>query len=467
MNSRRWASTVALLTAVLVAGIALAGSVMVQPGDTLWRIAQAHNTSVEALMELNGLTSTSIRIGQILEVPGETPPLIHLVEEGDTVWDLAIRYTLSVEAIASYNNLQGYRLRPGQELLLAPPPTSAFSLPTGNVPGPSPDWTGARRYPIQPGDSLYDIARLHDTTVEAIIIWNDLPGTIINPGQILILPPISPDRLPRTRPLVVTVMPGDNLYRIANAHGVSVEALAQTNNLKIDGPLYAGIELVIPGSSVSFVPTASFGPELTLGPRIPSVVEVQVRPGDNLWGISRAYGTTVSAVRALNNLQGDTLLVGQVLKVEPGAGLDVVAGAAAPSLNPQARDAMVWPLVGAITSQFGWRRLVVNGSNMHNGVDIGGRTGDPIRAATAGTVVAAGWRAGYGYTVIIADGDTEYWYAHASALLVTGGEVVRAGDVIARVGATGIATGPHLHFEIRVNGRPIDPLPILEARAVR
>jgi len=467
MNSHRWTLTVLLLAAVMMMGIAWAGSVMVRPGDTLWRIAQAHNTSVEVLMELNGLASTSIRIGQIIEVPGDTPPLLHLVEEGDTVWDLAVRYTLSVEAIVSYNSLQGYRLQPGQELLLAPPPTSGFSLPTATVPGPSPDWTGARRYPIQPGDSLYDIARLHDTTVEAIMIWNDLPGTIINPGQILILPPISPDRLPRMRPLVVTVKPGDNLYRIANAHNVSVEALAQANNLTLDGPLYAGIELVIPGSSVSFVPSTSFGPDLALGPRVPTTVEVQVRPGDNLWGISRAYGTTVSAVRALNNLTGDTLLVGQLLKVEPGSGFDVVAGTLAPTLNPQARDAMVWPLVGAITSHFGWRRLVVNGSNMHNGVDIGGRTGDPIRAATAGTVVSAGWRAGYGYTVIIADGDTEYWYAHASALLVSGGESVMPGDVIARVGATGIATGPHLHFEIRVDGRPIDPLPILEARAQR
>lgn len=467
MNFERWFITAVLLAAALGVAFAWAGSIMVQPGDTLWSIANAHNTTVTELMQLNDLPSASIRIGQILEVPGDTPPLIHRVEAEETVWDVAILYSISVESLVSFNNLQGLRLREGQELWLAPPATSAFSLAAPTVVGPAPDWTGARRYPIQPGDSLDDIARLHDTTVQAIMIWNNLPGQTINPGQILLLPPISQDRLPRMRPLTVIVEPGDNLYRIATAHNVTVEELAQANNLIIDGPLFVGIELVIPGASASFVTDGSFGPELLVGPRAPTLVDVQVRPGDNLWGISRAYGTTVSAVRAINNLASDTLRIGQVLKVEPGAGFNMLANAQPRTLTPQARATMVWPLVGVITSSFGWRRLVVNGSNMHAGVDIGGRTGDPIRAATAGAVVSAGWRAGYGYTVIIADGDTEYWYAHASALLVAGGEVVQAGDVIARVGATGIATGPHLHFEIRVDGRPIDPLPVLEARAVR
>jgi len=69
--------------------------------------------------------------------------------------------------------------------------------------------------------------------------------------------------------------------------------------------------------------------------------------------------------------------------------------------------------------------------------------------------------------VIVTNGNTEYFYAHASALLVSEGQQVQPGDLIARVGATGNVTGPHLHFEIRVEGTPVDPLPILEARATR
>ena len=77
----------------------------------------------------------------------------------------------------------------------------------------------------------------------------------------------------------------------------------------------------------------------------------------------------------------------------------------------------------------------------------------------------SGWQGGYGYLVIVEDGDTEYYYAHASELLVNEGQRVAAGDLIARIGSTGNSTGSHLHFEIRVNGDPVDPLPILETNA--
>jgi len=82
-------------------------------------------------------------------------------------------------------------------------------------------------------------------------------------------------------------------------------------------------------------------------------------------------------------------------------------------------------------------------------------------------VTFSGWRGGYGNLVIVSHGDAEYYYAHASALIARVGDVVTPGQLIARVGATGNVTGPHLHFEIRVDGRAIDPLPILEARARR
>jgi murein DD-endopeptidase MepM/ murein hydrolase activator NlpD len=82
-------------------------------------------------------------------------------------------------------------------------------------------------------------------------------------------------------------------------------------------------------------------------------------------------------------------------------------------------------------------------------------------------VTFAGWRGGFGNLVIVEQGDTEYFYAHASSIAVEVGAVVVPGQLLARVGSTGNATGPHLHFEIRVDGTPIDPLPILESRARR
>jgi murein DD-endopeptidase MepM/ murein hydrolase activator NlpD len=128
---------------------------------------------------------------------------------------------------------------------------------------------------------------------------------------------------------------------------------------------------------------------------------------------------------------------------------------------------MVWPLVGPITSRFGYRRLTVAGSNFHTGLDIDGKTGDPIEAAVAGTVTFSGWNGGYGNCIIITVGDTEYYYGHASKLLAQVGDEVAAGQVIALVGSTGHSTGSHLHFEVRVDNEPVDPLPILQAQASR
>jgi murein DD-endopeptidase MepM/ murein hydrolase activator NlpD len=95
---------------------------------------------------------------------------------------------------------------------------------------------------------------------------------------------------------------------------------------------------------------------------------------------------------------------------------------------------------------------------MHDGLDIAAPTGTPIQSALGGTVRHAGWIKGYGNTVIIDHGaGRSTLYAHASELLVEAGDRVERGAEIARVGSTGHSTGPHLHFEVRENGKTVDP----------
>jgi murein DD-endopeptidase MepM/ murein hydrolase activator NlpD len=121
----------------------------------------------------------------------------------------------------------------------------------------------------------------------------------------------------------------------------------------------------------------------------------------------------------------------------------------------------VRPGVGHLTSGFKWRW-----GRMHTGIDLAGPYGSPIRAVTAGEVIEAGRESGYGYIVKIrhADGTVTY-YAHMSKILVYSGHVI-AGQEIGKEGNTGHSTGPHLHFEVRINDVPINPIPWLAKHGI-
>jgi murein DD-endopeptidase MepM/ murein hydrolase activator NlpD len=118
------------------------------------------------------------------------------------------------------------------------------------------------------------------------------------------------------------------------------------------------------------------------------------------------------------------------------------------------RYGLVWPVSAGITSPFGWRW-----GRMHEGLDLGASYGSPIHAAAAGTVIYAGWLGGYGNLVVVDHGGgLSTAYGHQSAIAVSVGQHVDQGQVIGYVGSTGHSTGPHLHFEVRVNGSAVDPL---------
>jgi murein DD-endopeptidase MepM/ murein hydrolase activator NlpD len=121
----------------------------------------------------------------------------------------------------------------------------------------------------------------------------------------------------------------------------------------------------------------------------------------------------------------------------------------------------IMPSSGWLTSAFSQMRAhpILHIDRPHEGIDVVAPAGTPIEAPAAGTVTSAGWSTGYGNTVTIDHGfGLVTRYAHASRLLVRPGQRVRRGERIALVGNTGLATGPHLHYEVHVNGKPVDPL---------
>lgn len=120
---------------------------------------------------------------------------------------------------------------------------------------------------------------------------------------------------------------------------------------------------------------------------------------------------------------------------------------------------MIWPVNGVVTSPYGYRTHPIFGTTIyHSGIDIGVDYGTPVQAAAGGTVVEAAWISGYGYSVIIDHGNgLSTLYGHNQELAVSAGQQVSQGQVIAYAGSTGNSTGPHVHFEVRSSGEPVDP----------
>lgn len=131
---------------------------------------------------------------------------------------------------------------------------------------------------------------------------------------------------------------------------------------------------------------------------------------------------------------------------------------------------LMWPVAGQhrISSQFGYRDHPLKGKKvLHRGLDIAAKRGTPIVAIAPGKVTFVGARRGFGRMVEVSHvGGWISKYAHANTTIVALGQAVLAGQMIARVGSSGHATGPHLHLEIRRAGKPIDPLPLLRQKLV-
>jgi murein DD-endopeptidase MepM/ murein hydrolase activator NlpD len=157
------------------------------------------------------------------------------------------------------------------------------------------------------------------------------------------------------------------------------------------------------------------------------------------------------AERAVRELQEDSAELAVLIQRLQGRG---------PGLRGGGLAAFLLPLRGPFTSRFGLRTHPLFGRrHFHTGVDIAAPRGTPVRAAMDGTVLYAGWYGGYGKLVVVDHGQgLSTLYGHLSVISVNAGSRVTRGQVIGRVGSTGYSTGPHLHYEVRRNGRPVDPL---------
>ena len=254
----------------------------------LARIQNNYKTYVDNIVDAVIATAE----GEVVLPGGED---VYIVQAGDSLYSIAKKFGTTVDAIKSLNNLTSNNLSIGQVLRIP----SSSSEDTGT--------TGT--YIVQAGDTLYGIANKFNTTVDAIRKLNNLTSDILSIGQVLKIPGLSTD-IGTTG--TYTVVAGDSLYSIAKKFGTTVDAIKSLNNLTSNN-LSIGQVLKIPGLSTDTdTGTGTTG-------------TYTVVSGDSLYSIAKKFGTTVDAIKSLNNLTSNNLSIGQVLKI-PGLSSDTGSG---------------------------------------------------------------------------------------------------------------------------------------------
>ena len=294
----------------------------VQSGDTLWGIANTHDTTVNNLKQINDLTSDTIYVGQVLKLKqqsttqqGSSQPSqanssdFYTVKAGDSLWKIAMGNDLTVDHLKQMNNLTTNTIYVGQQLRIKEGQTNSQPSQSNSQTNQSSQNTGT--YTVKAGDTLWGIANDHDTTVNALKQNNHLNSDTIYVGQVLSLGQAtstsshsqSSASAQSSSPTNGTYMvkAGDTLWSIANANDMTVAQLKQKNDLSND-TIYVGQTLnVSSAKSTSATSTAS--------------ATYTVKSGDSLWKIASANGTTVNQLKALNNLSSDLIYAGQQLKL--------------------------------------------------------------------------------------------------------------------------------------------------------
>ena len=293
----------------------------VQSGDTLWGIANTHDTTVNNLKQINDLTSDTIYVGQVLKLKQqsmtqqESQPSqsnssdFYTVKAGDSLWKIAMGNDLTVSHLKQMNNLTTNTIYVGQQLRIKEGQSNSQASQSNSQPNQSSQNAGT--YTVKAGDTLWGIANDHDTTVNALKQNNHLNSDTIYVGQVLSLGQAASTGSPSQSSAsaqslsstngTYTVKAGDTLWSIANANDLTVAQLKQKNDLSND-TIYVGQTLnVSSAKSTSVTSTTS--------------TTYTVKSGDSLWQIASANGTTVNQLKALNNLSSDLIYAGQQLKL--------------------------------------------------------------------------------------------------------------------------------------------------------
>jgi murein DD-endopeptidase MepM/ murein hydrolase activator NlpD len=397
-------------------------------------------------LELIPLNSSAIVRLQPLRPAASSVVVFLRVRRGDSIGSVANRFGVTARAIKLATGITKNTIRPGDVLKV--PLDKSVLEPEREARLPP----GAFWYTVKRGDTLSTIQSRFDFTQMDLVNANPALRSLdqIRLGERLIIPGDAEGAY-------VVLKEKQDLMDVAANHGVEIDDLIRANNAGNLGALRAGDFVVLPGVDADATLKR-------LEDRRDAEEAVRIQARFELAKERIAAARAELAVQAKNRAaarvvaQTQTSKARERLRVAQRSSSSRVRRATASFSFPTFRGGYIWPMRGSITSSFGRRGFWIGNSNFHTGVDIAAAYGTPIYAAKGGLVQQAGY--GYfGLNVWISTGaGVQNIYGHLSRVAVYSGQYVERGQVIGWEGCSGICTGPHLHFEIRVNGSPVNPL---------
>jgi murein DD-endopeptidase MepM/ murein hydrolase activator NlpD len=330
-----------------------------------------------------------------------------------------VRHTAQVSAGIPLGTTAG---RPARAVEAVPEQAETPPAPPAT---PEPEPVAFTTHEVAAGETLSSIGSQYSIDVQ-YLLWNNPevgadPDMLVEGENLLV---------PGTPGIVYDVKLGDTITDIASTYSIDpVEIVAfAPNGLESPDTIVEGSILVLPGAVPPPPPPPPL-PEETPAPETPGPITPEPAP-----------------------------LPASPAPRAPAAPVVTSAPAAPPTIETVEVSGFIWPVSGTLNSRFGPRW-----GSFHSGIDIGAAAGTGVAAAASGKVVLASYsNYGYGNYVIVRHGDgSETLYGHLSRIYVALGQRVGQAEIIGAVGCTGWCTGPHLHFEVRIGGVAVDPLPYL------
>lgn len=459
----------------------------VQSGDSLSNIAAQFGSAADLIKRVNSLEDKHvIMTGQTLKVPLPSSEMLYTVRPGDSLSKIANRFRVPLKALIEENNLKSHMLMAdqkikipikgiksdlkmaksshivAQEKLVLVKEDRVKLIPEQKLKMVKFDKLQMAKAPAIKSKIDFSEKELlkNPPTINSSVVASAKAVTepaAAQPAQaakpvIESKADVTPTTEKAEKQTTYEVNKGDSLLKIAHRYNTTVAQIQQDNGL--DGTMVkVGQQLkVSPNKKLYRVVKTN----VSKVENATKIVDHTVVRGESLSLIARKYNTTISAIVAANNMSNTVVMAGQSLKVPAQGNYKATRSRAA-------RASWRMPVRGRLSDKYGWRNHPVYRKRLfHAGIDIAAPKGTPIAAAQEGKVIYAGRRSGYGNLVIVshANGYSSR-YAHCSSILVKKGQKVKAGQLVAKVGATGVATGNHLHFEVRKNGKTQNPLSFL------